>query len=153
MTSRSQSQYLRIFDNSSTYTRWQSYYINQTVTWSSASWEYHPFTANGVVGGAGSGNDISIEIPATTAAVSAFTAALNNNRLCQVSMYEFDSLIGQAAPPAGQTLIGLFTGEVIGVSGSFVTLSITLGSSLAPVGAQVPPRKFSNLLIGSPIKL
>lgn len=153
MTSRSQSQFLRIFDNSGTYLRWQGYYVNQTVTWESASWTYHPFTANGIVGGSGSSNDISIEVPATTAAVEAFTTALNSNRLCEIKMYEFDSLIGQASPPSSQTLIGNFVGEVVNISGSFTMLTVTLGSSLAPVGAQVPPRKFTNLLIGSPIKL
>lgn len=153
MTSRAQAQYLRIFDNSGTYLRWQAYYVNQTVSWDSASWEYHPFTANGIISGAGSGNNITIEVPATNEAVTAFTAALDNNRLCGIRMYEFDSIIGQAAPPSGQTLIGSFIGEIVRISGSFVSLSITVGSSLAPVGAQVPPRKFTNLLIGSPLKL
>lgn len=153
MTSRAQAQYLRIFDNSGTYLRWQGYYINQTVTWDSASWAYHPFTANGIVSGAGSGNDITVEVPATNQAVAAFTAALNNNRLCEIEIYEFDSIIGQSAPPASQTLIGSVTGEVVRIGGSFVNWTITIGSSLAPVGAQVPPRKFTNLLIGSPMKL
>jgi hypothetical protein len=153
MTSRAQAQYLRIFDDSGTYLRWQGYYINQTVTWNTASWVYHPFTANGIVSGAGSGNDITVEVPATNQAVAAFTTALNNNRLCEIEIYEFDSIIGQSAPPASQTLIGSVTGEVVRVGGSFVNWTITIGSSLAPVGAQVPPRKFTNLLIGSPMKL
>ena len=153
MTSRTQAQYLRLFDNSSTYYRWQSYYINQTVSWDSASWSYHPFTANGVVGGSASGNNITVQIPATSTAAAAFVGALNLNRICEIKIYEFDSLIGQSAPPAGQTLIGSFTGEVISIAGSFTAYTITIGSSLAPVGAQAPPRKFTNLLICAPIQL
>ena len=37
MSNRGQSQYLRIYDDSQTYVRWQAYYINQTITLDSAS--------------------------------------------------------------------------------------------------------------------
>jgi hypothetical protein len=153
MSNRGQSQYLRIFDNSGTQLRWQNYYVGQTVTWQANSWTYHPFTVDGIIGGAGSGNDIAIELPATSSAVAAFTSALNNNRLCEVLIYEFDSRLTQAAPQATQSLIATFVGEVVKISGSFMAWTITVGSSLAPVGAQVPPRKFTNSLVGLPIKL
>ena len=152
-TSRSQAQYLRVFDNSGTTARWQNYYVGQSVTWQTNSWTYHPFSANGVIGGAGSGNDITISVPATDTAVALFTAALANNRLCEILVYEFDSRLGQNAPPNGQSLIAGFTGEIIKIGGSFTAWTITIGSSLAPVGAQVPPRKFTNGLVGFPIKL
>jgi hypothetical protein len=42
---------------------------------------------------------------------------------------------------------------VVGVSGSFTSIEMELGSSLSPVGAQVPPRTFSTQLIGAPCKL
>ena len=51
MANRAQAQYLRIFDEVATYARFQSYYIGQAVTWESASWSYHPFAANGMIGG------------------------------------------------------------------------------------------------------
>lgn len=154
MANRSQSQYLRIFDEAATYIRWQSYYIGSTITWQSASWSYHPFNADGLIGGtAGSDVGVSIEIPATTAAVDAFNDALSNNRLCQLLIYEFNSSLSQTVPQSGQYLIGSYVGEVIGISGSFALLQIALGSSLAPVGAQVPPRKFSSALIGAPIRI
>lgn len=150
---RSQAQYLRIFDDAGTYKRLQSYYVNQTVTLSSASWSYHPFMASGAIDGSASSNDVVIEIPATQTVVSAFTDALDLNRLCEILMYEFDSRVGQTAPPSSQVLIGSFLGEVIKISGSFTTLSVTVGSSLAPVGAQVPPRKFTSYLVGSPLNI
>lgn len=154
MANRGQSQYLRIFDEAATYTRWQSYYIGQTVTWQTASWAYHPFNADGLIGGtAGSDVGVSIDIPATGAAVEAFNDALSNNRLCQLLMYEFSTALTQTGPQATQLLIGSYVGEVIGISGSFAQLQISLGSSLAPVGAQVPPRKFTSALIGAPIRI
>lgn len=73
--------------------------------------------------------------------------------LCELKVYEFDSRLSQTAPQVGQVLIVNFVGEVVAVDGSFTALTIQLGSSLAPVGAQVPPRKFGSKLIGAPIRL
>lgn len=152
MSNRGQAQYLRIFDNSQTYTRWQSYYINQIITLDSASWTYNPFNADGMVAGSAGGSDVTITVPATAAAISVFTAALNQNRLCEIKTYEFDTRLSNTAPQAGQSLISSYVGEVIKISGSFVELQVSLGSALSPVGAQVPPRKFTTLLIGAPLR-
>jgi hypothetical protein len=154
MSNRGQAQYLRIFDGATTYTRWQGYYVNQTITWQSASWSYHPFTANGLIGGtAGTDSGVTIDVPATSTAVSVFENALSLNRLCEIRIYEFDTRLTQAAPQSTQALIGIFVGEVISLGGSFASLTVSLGSSLAPVGAQVPPRKYTNILIGAPLRL
>ena len=68
-------------------------------------------------------------------------------------MYEFDTLDGNNAPQAGQELIASYVGEVVGAGGPFESISLELGSSLSPVGAQVPPRKYTSRLIGVPVKL
>lgn len=154
MNNRGQAQYLRIFDGATSYLRWQGYYVGQTVTWDSQSWSYFPFVANGLIGGSsGSDSGVSVSIPASQAAINAFEAALNENRLVEIKVYEFSTLLTQAQPQASQLLIGAFVGEVTGINGSFSSLEIQLGSSLAPVGAQAPPRKFTSLLVGAPIRL
>ena len=79
--------------------------------------------------------------------------ALNEARLAELQVYEFDTLLGNSTPQAGQSLIASYLGEVVGVSGGFTSIQMQLGSSLSPVGAQVPPRKFTSNLIGSPCKL
>jgi hypothetical protein len=79
--------------------------------------------------------------------------ALNEARLAELQFYEFDTILGNSTPQAGQTLIASYLGEVVGVSGSFTSIQVELGSSLSPIGAQVPPRKFSSLLVGAPCKL
>lgn len=151
---RAQSQYLRIFNESSTFYRWQNYYVGQTITLDSASWSYHPFDCNGLTSGTtGSESSMSVTVPATNLAVTAFEEALNNNYLCEIKMYQFYSALNQLAPQASQILIGTFVGEVTGISGSFIELQINLGSSLSPVGAQVPPRKYTGSLVGAPIRL
>jgi hypothetical protein len=154
MANRGQSQYLRILDDSTTYVRWQNYYVNQTVSLSSASWSYFPFVVNGLAAGSTeSEGDLTVDIPATATAVSIFEAALANGRLCEIKMYEFDSRLSQAAPQASQVLIASVLGEIVSVGGSFVSLTVRLGSSLAPVGAQVPPRKYNTILVGAPLRL
>jgi hypothetical protein len=151
---RGQSQFLRIFSGSTTYQRWQSYYVNTSVTWESASWSYQSFDADGITAGeVQSESSISVTLPATTNVMEVVLQALDEARLAELRLYEFDTLLGNSAPQAGQTLIASYLGEVVGVSGSFTSIQMELGSSLSPVGAQVPPRTFSTRLIGAPCKL
>ena len=151
---RGQAQYLRIFSGATTYQRWQSYYVNTSVTWEAATWSYQPFDADGITAGeVQSESSITVRLPATTNVLEVVLHAMNDARLAELRLYEFDTILGNSTPQAGQTLIASYLGEVVGVTGSFTELEMELGSSLAPVGAQVPPRKFSSLLVGAPCKL
>lgn len=151
---RGQSQYLRIFSGSTTYQRWQSYYVNTSVSYGSATWSYQPFDADGITAGeVQSESSISVTLPATTNVMEVVLQALNEARLAELQVYEFDTILGNSTPQTGQTLIASYLGEVVGVSGGFTSIQMQLGSSLSPVGAQVPPRTFSTRLIGAPCKL
>jgi hypothetical protein len=151
---RGQSQYLRIFSGSTTYQRWQSYYVNTSVTWESAAWSYQSFDADGITAGeVQSESSISVTLPATTNVMEVVLQALNEARLAELRLYEFDTILGNSTPQTEQTLIASYLGEVVGVSGGFTSIQMELGSSLSPVGAQVPPRTFSTRLIGAPCKL
>lgn len=151
---RAQSQFLRIYSGGITYNRWQSYYVNTSVTWESAQWSYQPFEADGITAGdVESEASISITLPATTNVIDAVLTALDQVRLVELRLYEFDTLLGNSTPQAGQALIATYIGEVVNASGSFTSITMQLGSSLSPIGAQVPPRKFNTKLIGAPCKL
>jgi hypothetical protein len=151
---RAQSQYLRIFSGSTTYQRWQAYYVNTSVTYGGAVWAYQPFDADGITAGeVQSESSISIRLPATTNVVEVVLQALNEARLAELQFYEFDTILGNSTPQTGQTLIASYLGEVVGVKGGFTEIEMELGSSLAPVGAQVPPRTYSTRIIGAPCKL
>jgi hypothetical protein len=151
---RAESQYLRIFDEDATYYRWQSYYINKRVTWESETWEYQKFDADGFTAGqTGDEGGISLTIPATAFVMSVIEESLRKGLLVELSMYEFDTLLGDDAPQAEQVKIASYVGEVVGGGGPFESVTIELGSSLSPVGAQVPPRTFTSRLIGVPCKL
>ena len=151
---RGQSQYLRIFSGATTYQRWQSYYVNTSVSYGGAVWASQPFDADGITAGeVQSESSISVTLPATTNVMEVVLQALNEARLAELQVYEFDTILGNSTPQAGQTLIASYLGEVVGVSGGFTSIQMQLGSSLSPVGAQVPPRTFSTRLIGAPCKL
>jgi hypothetical protein len=151
---RAQAQYLKLFNGSTTYQRWQSYYVGQTVTWSSGSWLYQQFDCDGFTAGQGSSEaSLSVTLPATQFVVDQVERALREAWLAELSLYEFDPLLGNATPQAAQALVAAYTGEVVSASGSLTTITISLGSSLSPVGAQVPPRQFTTRLIGVPCQL
>ena len=152
---RGQAQYLRIFDEAAgTLQRWQKYYLNATVTFDGASWSFLGFDVDGFTAGqTGDEGGVSVTLPATAFVVGVVEEALRNARLVELSMYEFDTLDGNDAPQDGQQLIASYVGEVVGAGGAFESLTLELGSSLSPVGSQVPPRKFTSRLIGVPVKL
>jgi hypothetical protein len=151
---RGQAQYLQFFDETTTYQRWQNYYLNTTVTVAGNQWSFLAFDVDGFTSGqTGDEGGISVTLPATAFVISAVEDAMRNARLCALAMYEFDTLDGNDAPQVGQQLIASFVGEVVGAGGPFETINLELGSSLSPVGAQVPPRKFTSRLIGVPVKL
>ena len=151
---RAQAQYLRIFSGSVTYQRWQSYYVNTNVTWQNALWAYQAFDADGItVGEMQSESSISIQLPATTTVIEVALQALNEARLAELELYEFNTLLGNGTPQAGQRLIASYLGEVVGVQGGFTSIRLELGSSISPVGSQVPPRNYATQLIGAPCKL
>lgn len=153
MINRSQALYLRLFSGATDYQRWQAYYVNQAITFSGKTWNYHPFTADTFTGGSTPGERFTLQVPATNQAVQTFTYALGLNWLCEVQLYEFNTLATQVAPSASQVLIASVFGEVIEVGGGFTSLSVTLGSGLAPVGAQAPPRTYTTALVGTPLRI
>ena len=154
MSNRAQAQYLRIYTGGTDKQLWQSYYVNSSISSGGKSYSYFPFTADGLLSSSASGgNTVSLTCPATTSAISALTEALNNQYLCELKVYEFDSRLSNVAPNSSQSLIVNFLGVITSIGGSFETLNINLGSSISPVGASAPPRKFTTDLVGVPIRL
>lgn len=149
-----QSQFLRIFAGGITYHRWQSYYANATVQWEGAGWSYQPFNADGIVAGdVAAEGSLTVGLPHTSITGTALRTALRSGHIIEVRQYDFDDQLGNDSPPASQELIAAYTGEVIGLSGRFTWLEVELGSTLAPIGIQVPPRTMTSQLIGVPCQL
>ena len=155
MSNRGQAQYLRIYTpGGSDHKLLQNFYVNADVTVSSKTYSYFPFEWSGVQeSSALSGQTVSLKMPATSLAIDAFEAAFKQQRLCLVSTFEFDTRKGVDAPQSSQILIAEFVGYVARMNGSFTELTVELGSTLAPVGAQIPFRTATNELVGVPIQL
>lgn len=153
-SNRAQSQYLRIYTSGGAdHYLFQNFYVNSDVSLASKTYSYFPFEWQGVSESSAVGEQtVSLVLPATTVAVTAFEAAFKSKHICELQAFEFDSRLGLTAPQAVQIRIGLFLGYVLRISGSFTELNVELGSSIAPVGAQIPPRTASNDLIGVPIQ-
>lgn len=151
---RAQSQYLRIYDSGgTTYQRWQSYYANTSVTWSGAKWLYVPFMADGITAGiSGDESSVAVTAAATSMVLDAFETAIREGRLVDLSIYQFDMQQGNDSPQAAQELVAAYTGQVVGGGGSLTSLTLQLGSALAPVGAQIPPRKFTTAIMGQGVR-
>mgnify|MGYP006266902573 CR=1 FL=1 len=153
---RAQSQYLRIYDSrfDYVYAQWQSYYVNTIVPLDGTNWSYIPFNADGVTeGNSGTESAINVVAPATSVVVDVFNNAIREGHLAELRLYEFDQLWGDDVPQSEQILVSSFYGQVVGGSSTLTKMTIQLGSSLAPIGAQVPPRSFTSAMIGLGCKL
>lgn len=144
------SQFLRVFDAAGvTHHRWQSYHVWTTVSWDSASWQYHPFESSGIVAGlTGDEGGMTITLPATPTALRMVDQALALRHRFELRIYQFQATTNDSAPPPGQSLVATFTGEPVTCSSTLTELRLELGSLLSPVGATIPPRTFSTRLIG-----
>jgi phage-related protein len=151
---QAQAHYLRTYDAVNTYQRWQSFYVNQTVTWDGASWEFQPFEINGITAGSsGDEASVTLTLPALPALLTAAFDAKNLQRLVELKIYTFDPSIDDATPQAGQQQLVAFIGQVVDASATLSQISLALGSALAPVGASIPPRTMTTRLIGKGCRL
>lgn len=150
MSSVAQSQFLRVFTAAgTTLQRWQSYYANQPRTHAGASWAYLPFEASGITGGqTGDEGGVTITLPAVPAVADAIHLAIADGHRWELSVYQFTPGL-----ESQQQLAATFTGEITGASASLTAITIELGSTLSPVGAQIPPRTFTTRLIGKGCRL
>ncbi len=151
---RAQSQFLRIYTSGgSDHHLWQNFYVNASVTVSSKTHRYFPFTWGGIGESSAIGEQtVDLVLPATSLAISAFEAAFTSKHLCELKAYEFDSRLGTDVPQSGQRTIGSFLGYVLTMGATETELSIELGSTIAPIGAQIPSRTATNRLVGVPIQ-
>lgn len=146
---RAQSAFLKIYELSGVVVaRWQNYY-NATVTWDSQSWQHMSFIVEGLSEGInGEESDIGVTTPAGTAPMRIIEQSIIAGRLIELEVYQFNTFLGNDVPQASQQLVSQYTGQVVGGSGGLTSITMKIGSSMAPLGAQVPPRKFTTAIMG-----
>jgi hypothetical protein len=147
--SRAQAQYLRLFNATGTLHRWQSHYGYRPVSWEGSEWIYQQFEVDGfTVGSGGDESSMVISAPLTSLVRGAFESAILSGDFADVRIYEFNGITGRVAPPPGQVAIASLTGQVVGGSQTATRITLQLGSALAPVGAQFPPRTLTTDIMG-----
>lgn len=143
---------VRFYLGGVTYARWQSAYVDQVISYESASWTYQQFNWEGVASGAGGGNQGGLSAPATPAIRSLLASAIAGPWLVSLRVFQAPEA-ATGTPPAGMTLVGSLVAEVIGGDCTMTAASFALGSTLSPIGAQFPPRTATTRLIGVPCRL
>lgn len=133
-----------------TASKWQSYFRDTAPD----GFVFTELRTGGIVATQeGDQAEMTVTLPATPTIVAAVYEAISAARLVQVTFWEFDPSLGDEEPNGSEEIVSRFTGEVIGGSSDFYSITIRLGSSLASIGAQVPPRRFTTDLIGTPCRL
>ena len=135
------------------YARWQSYWIDAVVSWSSQQWSYQQLDWAGVTSGQAVGDQASLTLPAVPSVLAMTEQALAGPWVATLSVIQFDESAASSGPPATTVLAASCVGEVIGASASLTQITWKLGSALAPIGAQFPPRTAITALIGVPCRL
>ena len=124
----------------------QNYWHDQVVD----GCQHYPFNGDGIVSSRGSAQDTyELTMPVSAESISLVENGLANGWTATVELYQFAPVAG-GAPPSSKTLISKYAGEIIGGTVNETTVSIELGSSLDPVGSQIPPRVYTTTLVGEP---
>lgn len=169
---RAQAQTLRIYEPGSLaggqpLVFHQSYWQSKRILIDGAVASFQPFST-GVIVSTNTGDNQSLDVtfPATSYWVEQIENAVSSRRIFEVSIFELNGLDAEILErtetssdiywvPTEITanLLSRFFGEVVDASSDRVALQVNLGSSLSPVGAQVPSRKFVSSLVGTPLRL
>ena len=135
---------------------YQSHWFG-VVTIGGRQFQWLPFEGSGIFQGHVSGEGAtSVDLPATKKNWDLCTRAMASagRWLAQLELWEFPASGSESLPPAGMTRIGLTRGQIVSASNDpITTIRLELGSSLSPVGAQIPPRTATTRLIGPGMKL
>lgn len=145
---QAQAQRLRIFNSELKIVQaFQSYWVGTRV-------EGHSFLTydTGVIttSNTGDAQTLDVSFPATGAITKLVDDAYRLGYIFETEIIQFDADEGPVPPP--YYTIAKFIGKVETAGYDGTTITVTLGSSLNPVGAQVPPRRFTTDRIGTPLR-
>jgi hypothetical protein len=143
------AQYLTIKDPSGiVQSKWQNYWINQTVD----GYSFAPFSVASLISKVSSGQEsINIQLPPTRDNLNLIELGLLIFYTAKVDQYQF--LPPASGLPATKTKIASFTGEFQAATFNISSVTLTIGSNLDSTESQSPPRTFTSTLIGFPPKL
>jgi len=152
--STAQAAFLELGDGfGTTFARWQSYAIDQIVSWDSQSWTYQQLDWAGITSGQAVGDQASITLPAVPSVLQLTERARAGAWVATLRVIQWDEELSSTPPASGYVLAASCVGQVIGAGGSLTQIAWKLGSALSPIGAQFPPRTAITALVGVPCRL
>jgi hypothetical protein len=144
---RAIAQLLRIHDGTVDYQLFQNHW-REPIFYGGKQWRFVPFQASAIVAGlSGDEAGMTVDFAADGLNVPAVQWAIGQKRLVELTMLQFDSE-GAGSPPAAAEVIGSFAGEATGATATLTRISMQVGSILAPIGSQIPPKTITPNLIG-----
>ena len=151
---RGQAAFIELLDEGgTTRARWQSFWVDQSVTWEGKSWDYQQLDWAGITSGQATGEQAAITLPRLPSVQALMKQALYGPWVAKLRVYQFDETADAGSPQAAQILVGSTVGQVVSASATVTGITLKLGSALSPVGAQFPPRTATSALIGVPCVL
>jgi hypothetical protein len=146
MTNQSTAAFMVIRQKNGTVVKqWQNRWDGQTVD----GHEFMPFRIDEIHSAISSSSDtVTIQFPETKPIVGLVEAAVSAAYIVQLTIkkYAFPNVT------TGGTVVATTTGEVVQASMNTQVVQVVLGSSLDPVGAQVPPRRYTTTILGAPAR-
>lgn len=149
-----QAAFVKLGDGyGTTFARWQSFWIDALVSWDSQQWSYQQFDWAGVTSGQAVGDQASLTLPAVPSVLDLTEQALRGPWVATLVVLQFDEEAASSGPTADAVTVASCVGEVISASANLTQITWRLGSALAPIGTQFPPRTAITALIGVPCRL
>jgi hypothetical protein len=141
--------FLRVYTGTTDIAKYQNYEVNTAVD----GYGYVPFDTGSITfSAAGDQNSMQVRFPYTSRLRQRVEQIIKYAWIVEIQIYKFTpTATGNIS--STKTLATQFTGQ--GISGSLGLGAITLelGSSLSPIGAQIPPAIATTTLIGEPCKV
>lgn len=124
--------------------RWQNRWDGQTVDGHS----FMPFMIQEINSSVSAASDsVSLSLPEMKTTIELVEQAVADAYVVQLTIKKYPSPDSTSGTVVAQT-----TGEVIGATLNIGSIQVQLGSSLDPVGAQIPPRRFTTTILGAPAR-
>lgn len=129
--------------------RLQNYWPGRTVS----GHRHHPFVTGYITSSrSGSQSGIEISLAISSEMISLVESALQSNYIFDLTLERFSPNISDPNVRNAHVLARSF-GELVSAQYDQARITLSIGSSLDPVEAQAPPRKFTTRLVGTPPQL